>query len=314
MPNESERIKNNSLPMNSLKFLMLGLICHVTLWLPILYYVSTTDSLWEWRLLLTDMIVCLPLAVLNAWIAERLEYRLTKQPLKIALQAKAVTLILIVNILLSFPISGIELTIYDYLMDDSPWDWSGEFLNAYGLSFIFAFLTSVSLLLRFAEIAKNKAQDALEKDRLLNDERLRALTSQINPHFLFNNISVGVGLINTRPDDASDYFSTMAAVYRQMLQNSRQKYTSIEEELDFPDKYVYMMRIRFGNSFRLTINNDSEPPGNIHLIPGTLQLIFENIFKHNALSDDDPLQITLNISSKAMTIANDYRPISAATP
>ena len=135
------------------------------------------------------------------------------------------------------------------------------------------------------------------------------LSNQINPHFLFNNISAGIGLITTEPEVATEYFSTMSAVYRQMLQNSKNSLIPLQEELNYLDKYLYLMKIRFGESFVFKSNGCNQPLNGSYIIPGAAQMICENILKHNSLSDEKPLSIELYITDDRLKIKNDYRPL-----
>ena len=289
-------------------FLLLEWGFYVLLWLPILYYVSTTDSLWEEKLLLSDALTCLPVAAANVILSVKLEKRLSSKDSPYSL-IRNIAIILGSNLALSIPASFLEIAIYDWLSIDSLWDWSGEYINAYGLCFIAAFVTSSHLLIVFTAKSRKEGEKILHKEKELSEARLHMLSNQINPHFLSNNISAGIGLITTEPEVATEYFSTMSAVYRQMLQNSKNSLIPLQEELNYLDKYLYLMKIRFGESFVFKSNGCNQPLNGSYIIPGAAQMICENIFKHNSLSDEKPLSIELYITDDRLKIKNDYRPL-----
>ena len=110
-------------------FLLLEWGFYVLLWLPILYYVSTTDSLWEEKLLLSDALTCLPVAAANVILSVKLEKRLSSKDSPYSL-IRNIAIILGSNLALSIPASFLEIAIYDWLSIDSLWDWSGEYINA----------------------------------------------------------------------------------------------------------------------------------------------------------------------------------------
>lgn len=307
-----EETKQNSNAWNARLFITLFVLewlLSTLLWLPLLFYISTTLALWDWRILLTNCISCVILAFGNVWIASRLEKRLSSHSSNYDI-AIGIAITLGLNLLISIPLSWFQLAIYDLLSGDSFWDWTGEYLNAFGLSFIAAFVTTAWLMIHFSEQSRHQAEDNLKRERELADAKIRILTNQINPHFLFNNISVGIGLISTSPDEATEYFSIMAALYRNMLENSKEKLIPLSQELDFLNKYIYLLHIRHGNSFKIETISPPTLPADAYIIPGVLQLIFENIFKHNSLSDSDPLPISMEITDDKIAITNLLRPLS----
>jgi len=54
----------------------------------------------------------------------------------------------------------------------------------------------------------------------LNEARLAALTSQINPHFLFHTLNSVSSLIRTNPDQARTVVYRLSAILRRLLRNT----------------------------------------------------------------------------------------------
>ncbi len=138
---------------------------------------------------------------------------------------------------------------------------------------------------------KNKS---LEKQNIL--AQFEILKNQINPHFLFNCINVLSSMIKTDPDQAVYFTNKFAKLYRSILQLREHLIISLEEELDFVEAYIELQRIRFKN--KIEINLDiAEAHRSASLPPFSIQLLLENVFKHNIVSSDAP--ITIDISSKS---------------
>jgi LytS/YehU family sensor histidine kinase len=81
---------------------------------------------------------------------------------------------------------------------------------------------------------------------------------------------------------------------------------SVEEELGALDSYIFLMKMRFENSFTFTVNKASVCEKN-KIIPLTLQLLIENVFKHNIATEEMPLDIEITIGRKYITVENQIR-------
>ena len=189
------------------------------------------------------------------------------------------------------------------------WDRTDNVLNTYGLALISTAWVTVSLLIycivQYQEIARQREREW----RAASETRMLALQSQINPHFLFNNLSVAIGLIETDPTKATQFLSDMAAFYRHTLQRTPQLHIPLKEELQHLRRFMSLMEIRHGHAVEVRWEealNDSSA----RIFPGTLQLLLENVFKHNRLSVADPIQVSIRIEGERFVVENDYRPIT----
>jgi two-component system LytT family sensor kinase len=114
--------------------------------------------------------------------------------------------------------------------------------------------------------------------RLLSEARLRALTSQINPHFLFNTLNSVSSLIRTNPDQARAVVYKLSAILRRLLRKS-ESFSPLREELAFIEDYMAIEMIRFGDKLRFL--NEVEPETLDRLVPSMmLQPLVENSIKH----------------------------------
>ena len=125
--------------------------------------------------------------------------------------------------------------------------------------------------------------------------QLDALKLQLDPHFLFNNLSTLASLIPDNPALSVDYVIKLSSIYRYMLTNRPQNIISIKAELEFINAYLFLYQTRYGEAIHINISNIEEL-NNQGIAPLTLQLLIENAIKHNSFSADSPL--TIDIFSK----------------
>ncbi|WP_242083374.1 AAA family ATPase [Aestuariivivens sediminis] len=138
---------------------------------------------------------------------------------------------------------------------------------------------------------KEERKDALQAKMMM-------LSSQMNPHFIFNSLgSVQSFILNSETEKAVDFISEFAGLMRENLENSTTEFISISDEIEFLEKYLYLERIRFNEVFDYKLNVEIE---NIHdtlIPPMLLQPFIENAIIHG-LSKIKDRKGNLDISLK----------------
>lgn len=152
-------------------------------------------------------------------------------------------------------------------------------LAAYA-SLIFA----VMLPLKIWNNTRNEKK--LEAQQLrLNEARLAALTSQINPHFLFNTLNSVSSLIRTNPEQARSVVYRLSSILRRLLRKT-DNLTPLREELAFIDNYMMIEMVRFGEKLRFVKEIDSATLN--RLVPSMLlQPLIENSIRHGLATKVD---------------------------
>ncbi len=137
---------------------------------------------------------------------------------------------------------------------------------------------------------KNAAIKAAEYNQAAMEAELQSLKLQIDPHFVFNNLSVLSELILENQRLGYEYAENFTKIYRYMLVNSRKDVLPLEDELKFLDAYIFLIKHRIGDGVEFNISVDKS--ANFLLLPPmTLQLLVENALKHNRTTKKDPLII-----------------------
>lgn len=134
-----------------------------------------------------------------------------------------------------------------------------------------------------------------------------ALKQQIDPHFLFNNLNVLTALIEENPEKAQNYTSTLANIYRYLIEHRHKKIIHITDEIAFAQKYMTLVRMRYENH----ISFEVAPPlfqSKANIIPLSLQLLLENAIKHNKISAQHPLTIRLEQEDNYLSVENTFNP------
>jgi LytS/YehU family sensor histidine kinase len=159
---------------------------------------------------------------------------------------------------------------------------------------------------QFYDALKNSL---LETDKYKTESaiaQLQNLKNQLNPHFLFNNLSVLTSLVYKNQDKAAQFINELAKVYRYVLDSKNAELVSLQQELDFIEHYIYLQKIRFEDSVVFEINID-ESMKSAYLLPMCLQMVVENTIQHNETSQANPLLVSIYTIDNTLVIENPIK-------
>ena len=165
------------------------------------------------------------------------------------------------------------------------------------------FLNCVNAIYFFPEKLKEKAIEAERLKTLTSEARLESINSQLNPHFFFNNLSALSVLIHQDVQLADKYLQKLSEIYRHILRNKGNELITVSEELDFLKNYLDLLTIRFEDSlsFSVEVKNSSLLK---FIPPAVLQLLVENVVKHNYFTRKEPLEIQILCRDNFLQIIN----------
>lgn len=125
-----------------------------------------------------------------------------------------------------------------------------------------------------------RIQRKLEEQELaLMQARVDALTSQINPHFLFNTLNTVSSLVRFDPDTARTVVLKLSNILRRRLK-TQLHFTPLKQELEFIDDYLDIEVVRFGHD-KLQTRKDIDPETLDCIVPSMiLQPLVENAIRH----------------------------------
>lgn len=175
------------------------------------------------------------------------------------------------------------------------------------ISMIIEFLITIIITSIFFAIGFFKAwrESAVNEERLEKESILlqyNALKNQVNPHFLFNSLNTLTTLVYKDADLSARFIKQLSEIYRYVLEHKDTELVSLREEMNFCEKYMYLQKIRHGES--LKINFDFKDDHLIRVVPLSLQLLLENAIKHNEVSEENPLEISVSIQDEYIVVSN----------
>lgn len=134
-------------------------------------------------------------------------------------------------------------------------------------------------------------------DKQVAEVEMKALRSQMNPHFIFNSLhSINKYMMDNDRHNASEYLTKFSKLMRLILENSRQQEVILEKDLSALELYMQLEALRFQNKFQYSIEVDAEIDKENTLIPPLmLQPFVENSIIHGVQNKEGGL-IKINIT------------------
>ncbi len=158
----------------------------------------------------------------------------------------------------------------------------------YSMLALFLIGTAMFIINRNRTLKQDKQILTLEQDML---------RSQMNPHFIFNSLnSIKLYIINNEKENAVYYLNKFSKLIRKILIASKEKETTLQDELETMKLYMNIENIRFDNEIDFKINVDDSINTEVTKVPSLiLQPFLENALWHGLSSKPNDKKITLNV-------------------
>lgn len=159
-----------------------------------------------------------------------------------------------------------------------------------------------------------KSREAsLKKMERLRQEKIQVqfevLRTQVNPHFLFNSFNTLISTIEENPDMAVAYAEQLSDFFRDIINYRDKEIISLGEEIKLLNNYFQLQQKRYGKYLQLEVNISEQQCASYFIPPLTIQLLTENAIKHNMVSKDNILTITLEITdAELLLVKNNINP------
>lgn len=162
-------------------------------------------------------------------------------------------------------------------------------------------------------LAANRRSNQQLQELRLNAEQLKreatqaqlvALKNQVNPHFLFNSLSILSALVEIDAKLSVQFIDRLAKAFRYVLEQRESDKVSLATELKFLDAYKFLLNIRFDGKVKVQQTVNAEQAGQVSIAPLTLQLLLENAVKHNQMSEEQPLTVSIYVEGDQLIISN----------
>ena len=148
----------------------------------------------------------------------------------------------------------------------------------------------------------------------LVNTRMKMLSSQLQPHFLFNTLNSIAVLTDMDKNKAKDTIADLSDFLREILYNSDRNRISLDEELRILEYYLNIVNVRFSD--HLNIKKEIDESLLLKKVPAMLlQPVIENSIKHGYSYDHTDLKVLVSVYKEnkmlVIKVENDGAPLTA---
>ncbi len=169
--------------------------------------------------------------------------------------------------------------------------------TVFGFSLSFIPVTGITLAFLYF---KNNQTLAIEKQSLQS----QLLTKNLEPHFLFNNLSILSSLMRKGSVEAEVFLDNLSEVYRYFLKHNESESVTLKKELEFLEQYNQLIVGRFGGIYQVKISVEDQSG---YVVPFVLHNCIENAIKHNKANEKMPLAIEIIRNGDQVIVSNPVR-------
>ena len=271
-----------------------------------LIYIMYHERIWaEWKIWALTFPIIYTIGY-GSWFAHsQYDYFLHKKFPSLQQTGKRVLLKLLVNLLIMTPSVLLifyvfhALHIFGYRIQEG--DLKYGYLVGLSVNLIFETLWEVIYIIdKYKETTAEK--DMLEQMQL--QQEFDGLKEKVNPHFLFNCFNTLSSLIAEDKDKAEKFLDELSKVYRYLLRKNNDSLSTLESEIKFIQSYFQLLKTRHSDAVELQVEVDKQYSN--YLLPSlSLQMLLENVVKHNALSKNKPLTIEIFTTAGNKLVVNN---------
>lgn len=141
-----------------------------------------------------------------------------------------------------------------------------------------------------------KKQQELEKmQTAINESELRFLKSQINPHFLFNNLNNLYSYALDNSPKTPSIILELSSVLRYMLYDCKEDFVPLQKEIQHLKNFTALNELQIENRGKVSFNTQNTN-GSFKIAPLILMVFIENAFKHSTASQSDLIKIDIDLN------------------
>ena len=167
-----------------------------------------------------------------------------------------------------------------------PVNFFTEFVAEFILILLFLIVSTLLKVMRDSITLQDVELRMKEVERQKIEAELRALKSQVNPHFFFNTLNSLYALSLDKSDKAPELILKLSDLMRYVIYESIDDLVPVGKQLEFLQSYVYLERLRSNESLdvRFEVAGDRTE---VKIAPLLYLAFIENAFKHGAKSPGD---------------------------
>lgn len=215
---------------------------------------------------------------------------------------RKIAVLIFANIFYTSPITVLMIWLWYQTpgFDAANWDKIIQITILNTLAVIF-----ITHIYETAFLIREREDDLLKVEKLeraRTQAELDALKAQIDPHFIFNSLNTLSFLIGSDATVAKKFTKDLSDTYRYILMHKDDRLIVLVDEIKFLEKYLSLLKVRFGKA--LNINTKSDHPEKYLIPPISLQILLENVVKHNEFSENKPINVDLAVIQDQLLFSN----------
>jgi two-component system LytT family sensor kinase len=165
---------------------------------------------------------------------------------------------------------------------------------------------------KFAWDALGKQREVEDLKLAVQESELQFLKSQINPHFLFNNLNNLYAYAIENSPKTPEIILELSGVLRYMLYECREKYVPLTKEITQLDNFIKLNELQIEERGKVHFKSNNIREG-VHIAPLILTVFIENAFKHSTASQSKDIMIEVEVSLDDKDVLtfnckNSYKP------
>lgn len=147
------------------------------------------------------------------------------------------------------------------------------------------------------------AWDAFQKQRQVDDlklavqeSELQFLKTQINPHFLFNNLNNLYAYALEKSDKTPEIILELSGVLRYLLYECQEKYVPLSKEIEQLHNFINLSKLQLEDRGTIDVSVNNQAKKELCIAPFLLSVFIENAFKHSGSSQSKNIKIKVDLS------------------
>ncbi|MFT6797069.1 MAG: two-component system LytT family sensor kinase [Maribacter sp.] len=167
---------------------------------------------------------------------------------------------------------------------------------------------------KFAWDASTKQREVEELRTSVKESELQFLKSQINPHFLFNNLNNLYSYAIEQSPKTPSIILELSSVLRYMLYDCKEDFVALGKEIEHLKNFTQLNELQIENRGKVTFEAEHIAFGYL-IAPLILNVFIENAFKHSTASQSEDIRIDIHIKLDVngqldFKCENSFRPVS----
>ncbi len=170
---------------------------------------------------------------------------------------------------------------------------------------IFLIVVLLYNLYFFSIVYMKKRDEAVVKSEVSKrasiELEMRSFSNYVNPDFLFSSLEIALAELYKKEERVEEIIANLADIYRFTLDNQQTDLVLLNDDIENFRKTVSIFKIKYGKALKTAFLNNTY--STYHIIPGTVQTLFEYAVFSNIITNEIPLEFDITIVSNSLIVS-----------